>query len=530
MNAPPQVLGGGLGFRVDELITSAGGAYRVRGFLGRGGMAQVLDVEDETLGKRFALKILDAHLSSDPASVERFEREARALAKLDHPHLVAVVRLERTTSAVPRPFFLMERLRGGTLRDHLNRGAISPERGMTLCGDLLRALDYVHERKLLHRDVKPSNLFVHVDAFGEERAKLLDFGVMKLLLETDDARGFFGTAHYAAPEQLETGAVLGPASDVYGAGIVLFETLTGIHPFVNAERTPRGAREARRAGAPSLALHLNRTSIPREVTDELTSLVAALLARDPLTRPSAGTAARALARINRIFASSREEQDHVLSARTAVPLPFLPGHLAAPTEIDDPGIARFAGFHANANANANMGRTIPMAPPDGFESVAERELSPMPRRHDPRRASLPVCGASYVAAAPIPLVVPPPPQAFTRRVPPPLPSAAPHGASPLPGAGPNGTERLSPEENPVRALALPRPAESDKAASSGSAFAPRVSPTNKLLFALAVLVLATVLGVLGKRPRMGSAKASPTAHGVAAGTSSPASHLSLHLL
>ena len=77
MNAAQTPLGGGLGFRVGETITSAGGSYRIRGFLGRGGMAHVLEVEDESLGKRFALKILDAHLASDPASVERFEREVR---------------------------------------------------------------------------------------------------------------------------------------------------------------------------------------------------------------------------------------------------------------------------------------------------------------------------------------------------------------------------------------------------------------------------------------------------------------------
>ncbi len=516
MNATPQPLGGGLGFRVGEIITSAGGAYRVRGFLGRGGMAQVLDVEDEGLGKRFALKILDTHLSSDGPSVERFEREARALAKLDHPHLVGVVRLERTLATVPRPFFLMERLRGGTLRDHLNRGPVALERTLTVCSDLLRALDYVHERKLLHRDVKPSNVFVHVDAFGEERAKLLDFGVMKLMLENEAALGFFGTAHYAAPEQLEPGAVLGPPSDVYAAGIVLFETLTGRHPFAQAERTPRGARAARLKGAPSLADHVTYDRIPRDVLDELTPLVGAILARDPLGRPSAGTAARALARIGRALASLRAETEDILAARTAVPEPFLPGHLAAPTEVDEPGVRRFPGYAGNANPN----HTVPMPPPEGHtQSVSDAELDAPPQRRAP-------------------LVPDPPPRATATRMmldapprplPPPLPACI-HSSTtltrgngvPLLLSGPNGTERLSAEENPVRHLvppdiARPRPSRG------------RLSLATKVLFAVAILVLATALGVLGKRPRTSSAKAT-TAHGLAAGTSSPASHVALHAL
>jgi eukaryotic-like serine/threonine-protein kinase len=518
MNATPQPLGGGLGFRVGEIVMSAGGAYRVRGFLGRGGMAQVLDVEDEGLGKRFALKILDTHLSSDGPSVERFEREARALAKLDHPHLVAVVRLERTLASVPRPFFLMERLRGGTLRDHLNRGPVSLDRTLTVCSDLLRALDYVHERKLLHRDVKPSNVFVHVDAFGEERAKLLDFGVMKLMLEHEAALGFFGTAHYAAPEQLEPEGILGPPSDVYGAGIVLFETLTGRHPFAQAERTPRGARAARRRGAPSLADHVTYDRIPRDVLDELTPLVGALLARDPLGRPSAGTAARALARIARALASLRAETEDILAARTAVPEPFLPGHLAAPTEVDEPGVRRFPGYVGNANPN----HTIPMPPPEGHtHSVSNAELDAAPQRRVPLVPEAP----AHATATRMMVDAPP------RPSPPPLPPMHPNPGATLTRetevrlllTGPNGTERLSADENPVRHLVPPNMPETPRSKPA------RLSLATKVLFAVALLVFATALGILGKRPRTGSAKAT-TAHGLAAGTSSPASHVALHAL
>ena len=524
MNAAQTPLGGGLGFRVGETITSAGGSYRIRGFLGRGGMAHVLEVEDESLGKRFALKILDAHLASDPASVERFEREARALAQLDHPHLVAVVRLERTRDPVPRPFFLMERLRGGTLRDHLNRGPVAVERTITICSDLLRALDYVHERKLLHRDVKPSNVFVHIDAFGVERAKLLDFGVMKLLLEHDTTPGFFGTAHYAAPEQLEAGGALGPASDVYAAGIVLFESLTGKHPFATQERTPRGAREARLRGAPILASLMTFERMAPEILDEMSPLVGALLARDPLTRPSAGTAARALDRIGRAFASLRAENEHVLSARTAVPMPFLPGHLAAPTEIDAPRSPKGAAFQTLILSS----RTVPMPPPseDRTESVADAELLPLPAH------------GRGEGARPVLILVPPPPPHGAFCPPPASMSTRTMDRAALPAAptsrsGPNGTERLRPEDNPMHAPSSPRSpagALAQTPLAPSSATSTRLSIATKVLFALAFLALVVLVGVVGRRPRGGHARGGAPTTGVAAGTSSPPSSLALHAL
>lgn len=512
MNAARTPSGSGLGFRVGDIVSSAGGRYRIRGFLGRGGMAHVLEVEDEELGKRFALKILDAHLADDPASVERFEREARALAKLDHPNLVAVVRLERTQDRVPRPFFLMERLRGGTLRDHLNRGVVGLERTLAITSDLLGALDYVHERKLLHRDVKPSNVFVHMDAFGAERAKLLDFGVMKLLLEEDAATGFFGTAHYAAPEQLEAGGTLGPASDVFAAGIVLFESLTGVHPFATQERTPRGARDARLRGAPALADRVTGDLVPHEIMDELSPLVAALLARDPHLRPSAGTASRALARIGRKLSSLAADGAHVLSARTAVPLPFLPGHLAAPTLIDPPRAVKPAAFQTLLLAS----RTVPMPPPpaeDKTESVADAELLP---------------------TRPVLILVPPPPPDGV-RVPSPASTTRTIDRAYLPSAptskrGPNGTERLAPEANPMHVAAPPGPPRAN-IAPLGTPLAergPTSSLATKVLVALAILAVLLLLAVAGKRPRPGSAR--PSAHGVAAGTTSPPAKAELHAL
>jgi len=322
-----------------DTVRAAGVEYRVVGRLGRGGMAHVLDVEDRDLGKRFALKLLDPHLAADPESLERFEREARALARLDHPNIVTVMRLDRTDDE-RQPFFLMERLRGGTLRDHMNRGALSARRALTAAEHLARALHYVHERGLLHRDVKPSNVFLHVDAYGAEVVKLLDFGVMRLVhAESAPEDGFFGTAHYAAPEQLVLGRAQGPETDVYSAGLVLFEALTGRHPFEDAERSLRGARAVRARGAPALRESLPRGRLSDEALAEVGPLVASMLCKNPLGRPTAGVVARALARCLRRVPDERgpaRDLGEDTPLRTRSPEPFSPAHLAAPTRLDAP--------------------------------------------------------------------------------------------------------------------------------------------------------------------------------------------------
>lgn len=412
---------GNVPFQRGEILRSGGGEYIVRGMLGRGGMAQVLDVEDRVLGKRFALKVLDAHLARDPASVERFEREARALAKLDHPNLVAVVRLDHTVGPAPRPFFLMERLRGGTLREHIDRGPMPIDRVLELGDGLFRALDYVHRRQLLHRDVKPSNVFVHRDTYGEERAKLLDFGVMKLMLEKDAQTGFFGTAHYAAPEQLEAGGQLGPATDVYSAGIVLFEMLSGAHPFAQAERSARGARAARVVGPPSLEGCPRLGALAPDVRTELVALVAALLDNRPDRRPTALVAARTLSRLFDTIGAPASHDPSREKARTADPAPFLPGHLAAPTLIEEPRFKPTPESTVSVTdaelvstgptpppIPANARATLALAPPPGLALAAQAapgpgrpQLAPM---GSPRAARTLPLGRSYADLLPEPVL------------------------------------------------------------------------------------------------------------------------------
>ena len=491
---------GNVPFQRGEILRSGGGEYIVRGLLGRGGMAQVLDVEDRVLGKRFALKVLDAHLARDPASVERFEREARALAKLDHPNLVAVVRLDHTVGPAPRPFFLMERLRGGTLREHIDRGPMPIDRVLELGDGLFRALDYVHRRQLLHRDVKPSNVFVHRDTYGEERAKLLDFGVMKLMLEQDAQTGFFGTAHYAAPEQLESGGELGPATDVYSAGIVLFEMLAGAHPFAHAERSARGARAARVAGPPTLEGNPRLADLPPDVRGEIVALVAALLERRPDARPTALAAARTLARLFDTIGAPESQRASREKPRTADPAPFLPGHLAAPTLIEEP---RFTPARESTLSvtDAELVSTGPTKPPVPENARATLALAPPP-------------GLALALASAGPAQAP---------AMPPRPAGPPRAARTLP-LGRSYADLLPEPVLPLSRVVQPGPAaQLSPPAQAPIAHTPshRTSPPwGSIGLAAIVAIVAITVAIIAPYGRAATQGRSST-HGLSAGASSP---------
>jgi len=204
--------------------------YRIEAVLGRGGMGVVYLAEDLRLGRKVALKLLPPELASDERFRERFLRESRLAASIDHLHIVPVYEAGEAEGLL---YIAMRYVEGTDLRTLLQReGALEPGRALALIGEVADALDAAHERGLVHRDVKPGNILLTVQG-GREHCYLADFGLTK---EASSDSGltepgqFVGTGDYMAPEQIEREHVDGRA-DVYSLGCVLFECLTGQVPF-----------------------------------------------------------------------------------------------------------------------------------------------------------------------------------------------------------------------------------------------------------------------------------------------------------
>ncbi|HYN99654.1 MAG TPA: DUF2807 domain-containing protein [Actinomycetota bacterium] len=198
--------------------------YELRGPLGRGGMGEVYDGWDHRLDRPVAIKMLNSQLAAQADVRTRFESEARAAARLSNPKVVGVF---DTGEHDGIPFIVMERLPGRTLADEIGRGPLPEERVRAVLLDMLEALGFAHRAGILHRDVKPSNVLLTDDG----TAKLADFGIAKMAGQNLTQTGnFVGTAAYLAPERLN-GLPAGPESDLYSAGIVAYEALTGTRPF-----------------------------------------------------------------------------------------------------------------------------------------------------------------------------------------------------------------------------------------------------------------------------------------------------------
>ncbi|HVX69322.1 MAG TPA: Stk1 family PASTA domain-containing Ser/Thr kinase [Mycobacteriales bacterium] len=201
--------------------------YAVESFIAHGGMASVYLATDTRLERRVAVKVLHAHLAGDRETLARFEREARAAARLSHPNVVAVY--DQGTDG-DRPFLVMEYVPGATLRQVLrDRGKLSPAETLTVMDHVLAALAVAHRAGLVHRDIKPENVLITADG----RVKVADFGLARAVAGstvTTTGSVLFGTAAYLAPEQFQHGTA-DERSDVYSAGVVMFELLTGGVPY-----------------------------------------------------------------------------------------------------------------------------------------------------------------------------------------------------------------------------------------------------------------------------------------------------------
>jgi beta-lactam-binding protein with PASTA domain/tRNA A-37 threonylcarbamoyl transferase component Bud32 len=247
--------------------------YRVDALIARGGMASVYLATDTRLERRVAVKVMHPHLADDPDLAARFEREARASARLSHPDVVSVY--DQGTDG-SHAFLVMEYVPGATLRDVLrDRGRLELDEAFAVMDHVLAALAAAHEAGLVHRDVKPENVLLTADG----RVKVADFGLARAVAGTTvttTGSVLMGTAAYLPPEQVERG-ISDARTDVYSAGVMLFELLTGSPPF-RADNTYALLRRHVEEDVPP------PSSVARGIPAEVDELVLSATARDPAQR------------------------------------------------------------------------------------------------------------------------------------------------------------------------------------------------------------------------------------------------------
>jgi serine/threonine protein kinase len=310
--------------------------YRLDERLGEGGMGTVYRATHLLIDRPVALKVLHTRFVEDDAAQERFRREARAAGRLRHPNAVAVTDFGRTSEGCV--YIVMELLEGQTLRDVLLEEApLAVEHAVALMSQIAAAVEAAHEGGVIHRDLKPGNIFVVVRKGLPPVVKVLDFGIAKLAAESlddSDAKNLtqtgvmIGTPRYMSPEQCD-GEKLTTASDVYSLGIIFYEMLTGETPF---------------NGATPLAVALQHSSKPprppRELVPtlppELERIVLHTLAKKPGDRPSDAGAFR-----DELLATARR-----LNLATPDPILAHAGALA------------LSGSDANGNGKTPTGRLI----------------------------------------------------------------------------------------------------------------------------------------------------------------------------
>ena len=218
------------------------GPYEIVAPLGAGGMGEVYKARDTRLGRDVAIKVLPPEFAADPERLRRFEQEARAVAALDHPNILAIHDVGTHEGA---PFIVTELLEGETLRDRLKAGGLTVSKAMEAAVQIAQGLAAAHEKGIIHRDLKPANVFIARDG----RVKILDFGIAKLVaptsaeelakeatvVEATEAGTVLGTVGYMSPEQVR-GEVVDARSDLFALGVLIYEMLTGRQAFHG--RTP----------------------------------------------------------------------------------------------------------------------------------------------------------------------------------------------------------------------------------------------------------------------------------------------------
>ena len=237
------------------------GSYEIVGFIGAGGMGEVYRAYDPRLRRNIALKVLPTEVSRDPTRRQRFEREAHAVAALNHPYIAAIYGLEESDGVYA---IAMELVEGSTLAERIARGRIPMQELLVVAKQIAEALEYAHGKGIVHRDLKPANIMVT----GEGHIKLLDFGLARRvrLAESETATNteegkIAGTIGYMSPEQVR-GLPIDHRTDLFSFGVVLYEMVTGERPFTGARRWPSATRSCTLNRATSATARCPESSRP----------------------------------------------------------------------------------------------------------------------------------------------------------------------------------------------------------------------------------------------------------------------------
>ncbi|HEX2054588.1 MAG TPA: protein kinase [Actinomycetota bacterium] len=379
-----------------ELPEQLGNRYRIDRLIAEGGMARVYQGTDTVLGRTVALKVLSANLASDPAFIARFEREAQAVASLNHPNLVGIYDIG---SDGDLHYIVLEYVEGSTLDAVIRSQApMDPDRVVAITLSVCAGLQAAHDKGIVHRDIKPANIMIEPDG----RVKVMDFGIAKTKTEgLTEVGAVLGTVRYLAPEQAY-GKPVDRRADIYAVGCVMYEMLTGRPPITGDTLMEMATKLASEEPEPPSAL------VPG-IPAFLERVVMTALAKRPEDRYADTTS---LAR--------------------------------------DLGAATFTPPAPGASADA--GATIVQAP-----SERTRVLREAPPPEPPRRIGLLVAAVLLIAGGAIALAVnllsgdERPPAAQTLQPPPPPPPPSP---SPTPSESPSPSPTPTPTESPS-----PTPAE-----------------------------------------------------------------------
>lgn len=259
--------------------------YRVLDYIGEGGMGKVYAAEEELLGRKVAIKMLDPAITHHEHFRQRFINEARIQANLQHPNIVGLLSF---FSEQDNYFMAMEYAEGQTLRDLIATiGPVPEQRSRRILRQILAALNYANDKGVVHRDIKPSNIMIG----DRDEVKILDFGVARILADPHSTLtgSRVGTIYYMSPEQVRTPREVDGRSDIYSSGVVLFEMLTGQLPFnAQTESDFLIEKEIVESALPN----------PREyypyMSDLIVDLMHSMTAKEPLLRPAATEAIDAL--------------------------------------------------------------------------------------------------------------------------------------------------------------------------------------------------------------------------------------------